>query len=196
MFLQFTKVGIYYREQSGKGFKARLAVTEEELEIYLESWDRDKDLLGFSFSKCYGTNDEYVIWCLKYDIGNSHKIMRCFDKGDDESNLCSQKDDVLDIAYHSRKERKLLRIDFDESLIGECDKDMTRGTFYPMILVGNVNPWYDVNIIVESIPELCGHEDQSEEVECYVEKVKNALVTKSFVYDIKGTISITEASFE
>ena len=37
----------YYREQSGKGFKARLAVTEKDLEKYLESWDPDGDLLGF-----------------------------------------------------------------------------------------------------------------------------------------------------
>ena len=38
---------IYYREQSGKGFKARLTVTEKDLEKYLESWDPDGDLLGF-----------------------------------------------------------------------------------------------------------------------------------------------------
>ena len=38
---------IYCREQSGKGFKARLAVTEKDLEKYLESWDPDGDLLGF-----------------------------------------------------------------------------------------------------------------------------------------------------
>ena len=43
-------MGIYYGEQSGKGFKARLAVTEEEMERYLESWDCDEDLLGFFFS--------------------------------------------------------------------------------------------------------------------------------------------------
>ena len=75
---------------------------------------------------------------------------------------------------------------------------MTRGTFYPMTLNDNVNPWNDINInvIVESIPELCGHEDQSEEVECYVEEIKNALVTKNFVYAIKETIFITEASVE
>ena len=95
-----------------------------------------------------------------------------------------------------RIEEKLLRIDFDESLITEYDKDMTRGTFYFMTLNDNVNQWNDINVIVESIPELCGHEDQSEKVECYVEKIKNAYVTKNFVYDIKETISITEASFE
>ena len=50
-------MGIYYREQSGKGFKARLVLSEEELEKYLESWDCDDDLLGFSFLKCYGTED-------------------------------------------------------------------------------------------------------------------------------------------
>ena len=30
--------------------------------------------------------------------------MRCYDKKNDESNLRSYKDDVLDIAYHSRIE--------------------------------------------------------------------------------------------
>ena len=103
-------MGIYYGEQYAKGLKVRLAVTEEELEKYLESWDRDKDLLGFSFFKCYGTDHEYVMWCLKYDVENSHKIMRCYNKKDDESNLSSYRDDILDIAYYSRKERKLLRI--------------------------------------------------------------------------------------
>ena len=28
---------------------------------------------------------------------------------------------------------------------------MTRGTFYPMTLKGNVNPWIDMNVIVETI---------------------------------------------
>ena len=32
------KMGIYYGQQSGKGFKAKLKVSEEELEKYLESW--------------------------------------------------------------------------------------------------------------------------------------------------------------
>ena len=58
-----------------------------------------------------------------------------------------------------------------------------------MTLNDNVNPWNDINVIVESIPELCGHEDQSEDVEHYVEEIKNALVTKE-------TISITEPSFQ
>ena len=58
--------------------------------------------------------NEYVIWCLKYVIENSHKIMRCYDKDDDETNLLSYRDDILDIAYFSRKEGKLLRMDFDE----------------------------------------------------------------------------------
>ena len=189
-------MGIYYGEQSGKGFKTKLKVSEEELEKYLESWDRDEDLLGFSFFKCYGTENEYVIWCLRYVVENSHKIMRCYDKEDDETNLRSYRDDILDIAYFSRKEGKLLHIDFDESLISEYDKDMTRGTFYPMTLKGNVNPWIDMNVIVETIPELCGHEDQSKEVEGYIEKIKNTLLTSDFVYDIQETISITEASFE
>ena len=38
---------------------------------------------------------------------------------------------------------------------------MTRGTFYLMTLKGNVNPWIDMSVIVETIPELCGHKDQS-----------------------------------
>ena len=60
-------MGIYYGEQSGKGFKIKLKVNEEELEKYLETWDCDKELLGFSFFECYDTGNEYVIWCLKYD---------------------------------------------------------------------------------------------------------------------------------
>ena len=40
--------------------------------------------------------------------------------------------------------------------ISEYDKDMMRGTFYPMTLNDNVNPWNDINVIVESILELCG----------------------------------------
>ena len=73
---------------------------------------------------------------------------------------------------------------------------MTRGTFYPMTLKGNVNPWIDMNVIAETIPELCGHEDQSKRVEEYVEKIKNTLLSKDFVYDIQETISLTEARFE
>ena len=127
---------------------------------------------------------------------NSRKIMRCYDKNDDETNLRSNQDDILNIAYFSRKEGKLLCIDFDESLISEYDKDMTRGTFYPMTLKGNVNPWIDMNVIVETIPELCGHEDQSKGVEEYMKKIKNTLLSKDFVCDIQETISITEASFK
>ena len=107
-------------------------MSEEELEKYPESWDRDEVLLGLLFFKCYGTENEYVIWYLKYVIKNLHKIIRCYDKEDDESNLRSYRDDILDVAYYSRKEGKLLRIDFDESLISEYHKDMTRGTFYPV----------------------------------------------------------------
>ena len=51
----FTEMGVYYGEQSGKGFQVKLKVSEEELEKCLESWDRDEVLLGFSFFKCYGT---------------------------------------------------------------------------------------------------------------------------------------------
>ena len=46
----FAKMGIYYGEKSGKGFKAKLKVTEEELEKYLESWDVMKTFLEFLFS--------------------------------------------------------------------------------------------------------------------------------------------------
>ena len=110
--------------------------------------------------------------------------------------LISYRDDILDIAYYSPKERKLLCIDFNESLISEYDKDMTRGTFYPMTLKGNVYPWNDMNVIVETINELYGHEDQSKEVEGYTEGITNTLLTKNFVYDIQETILITEASFK
>ena len=103
---------------------------------------------------------------------------------------------MLDIAYYSQKEGKLLCIDFDEGLISQYDKDMTSGTFYPMTLKHNVNEWNDINVIVETIPELCGHEDQSKEVEGYIEEIKNTLISKNFVYDIRETISITNASFE
>ena len=48
-FAILLKRRIYYREQSGKVFKGRLAVTEKDLEKYLESWDPDGDLLGFFF---------------------------------------------------------------------------------------------------------------------------------------------------
>ena len=73
---------------------------------------------------------------------------------------------------------------------------MTRGTFYPTTLKGNVNLWNDMNVIVETIPELCVHEDQSKEVEGSIEEIKNTRFTNNFVYDIQETISITEASFE
>ena len=65
-------MGIYYGEQSGKVFKTMLKVSEEELEKYLQTWDHDEELLGFCFFECYDTENEYVIWCLKYDIENSH----------------------------------------------------------------------------------------------------------------------------
>ena len=73
---------------------------------------------------------------------------------------------------------------------------MTRGTFYPMTLNDNVNQWNDMSVIVETNLELCGHEDQSKEVECYVEELKNILLAKNFVYDITESISITEVRFE
>ena len=65
-----------------------------------------------------------------------------------------------------------------------------------MTLKHNVNEWNDINVIVETIPELCGHEDQSKKVEGYIEEIKNTLFSKNFVYDIRETISITNASFE
>ena len=68
-------MGIYYGEQSGKDFKAKLKVSEEELEKYLESWDDEENLLQVSFFKCYGSENEYVICCLKYVVENSYKIM-------------------------------------------------------------------------------------------------------------------------
>ena len=49
------------REQSGKGFKARLTVTEKDLEKYLESWDLDGDLLGFIVFKCF---HDVITWGL------------------------------------------------------------------------------------------------------------------------------------
>ena len=53
-----------------------------------------------------------------------------------------------------------------------------------------------MNVIVETIPEFCGHEDQSKQVEGYIEEIKNTLLSKNFVYDIQETLSITEASFK
>ena len=82
---------MYYVEQSGKGFKAKLKVCEKELEKYLESWNPDEDLLG----TFYGTENEYVIWCLRYVAGKSHKIMRCYDKEDDETNLRSYSTEMI-----------------------------------------------------------------------------------------------------
>ena len=134
-----------------KVLKQKLEVREEELEKFLKSWDHDEDHLGFSFFKYYCTDDQYVIWCLKYDVENSHKIMRSYEKKNDESNLSCYRNDVLDIAYHSRIEGKLLCIDFDESLISEYDKDMTIATFYPMTFNANVNPCNDINPIQSRI---------------------------------------------
>ena len=82
-------MGIYYGEQSRKGFKAKLKVSEEELEKYLESWDDEEDLLQVSIFELYGSDNEYVIWCLKYDVENSYKIMTCYDKEDDKAYLRS-----------------------------------------------------------------------------------------------------------
>ena len=65
-----------------------------------------------------------------------------------------------------------------------------------MTLKHNVNEWNYINVIVETIPELCGHEDRSKEVEGYIEEIKSTLFSKSFVYDIRETISITNVSFK
>ena len=112
--------------------------------------------------------------------------MRCYDKNDDKTGLRSYRDDILDIAYFSLKEGKLFSIDFGSySLIKLSSfKDLNRGTFYPMTLKGDVNPWINMNVIAETIAELCGHEDQSKCVEEYIEKIKNTLLSKDFVYDI------------
>ena len=59
-----------------------------------------------------------------------------------------------------------------------------------------MNAWNHINVIVETILELCGHEDQSKEVEGYIEKIENTLLSKNFVYDIREIISIMEASFQ
>ena len=40
------------------------------------------------------------------------------------------------------------------------------------------------------------YKGQSKGVEEYVEKIKNTLLSKDFVYDIQETISIAEVSFE
>ena len=132
------------------------------MEKYLESWDHGEDLFEVSVFKWYVSENGYVISCLKYIIENLHKIIRCYGKEDGKTNLGSYREDILDIAYYWRKEWKLLCIDFDKSLIGEYDKDMTRITFFPITLKGNVNPWNDINVIVETIPKLCGYEDQSQ----------------------------------
>ena len=58
-------MGIYYGEQSAKCFKAKLKVSEEELEKYLESWDDEEDLLQVSLFKLCGSENDYAIWCLK-----------------------------------------------------------------------------------------------------------------------------------
>ena len=63
-----------------------------------------------------------------------------------------------------------------------------------MTLNDNVHPWNDMGVIVETNLELCGHEDQAKEVECYVEELKYILLAKNF--DITESISITEVSFE
>ena len=53
-----------------------------------------------------------------------------------------------------------------------------------MTLKGNLNPWNDMNLIVETIPGFCGHEDRSKEVDRKIEEIKNTLLTKNFLYDI------------
>ena len=193
MFCKFCQDGNLLRRAVWKKFQSKV-------ECYRGRVGKVSGVFGslrrpFRSFKCYATKDQYVIWCLKQVVENSHKIMRCYDKEDDEAHLCSYRDDILDIAYNSRKEGKLLRIYFDEILISEYDKDMTRGTLYPMTLKGKANPWNDMIVIVETIPELCGDEVQSKEVEGYIEEIKNALITQRFVYDIRETISITKASF-
>ena len=66
--------------------------------------------------------------------------------------------------------------------ISEYDKDMMRGTFYPMTLNDNVNPWKDINVIVESIPELCGMRINRKS-ECYVAEIKHSCNQKLCLWD-------------
>ena len=84
-----------------------------------------KTFCKFLYSNFMVQTMNMSFWCLKYDVENSYKIMRCHDKEDDKANLCSYRDDVLDIAYYSRKEGKLPCIEFEEGLISQYDKDMT-----------------------------------------------------------------------
>ena len=62
--------------------------------------------------------------------------------------------------------------------------------------VESSSPIIDMNVIVETIPELCGNEDQLKEMEGYIEEIKSTLLFKDFVYDIRENISIKETSFE
>ena len=191
------KMGIYYEEQSGKGFKVKCRVSEEEIQEYLSTWTRDEELIRVCIRKCYGSEDEYAIWCLKYDLEKSNKIVRFYThEEEDQFILSSYRDDILDIAFESRQEGKLISIDFDETLISERNNHSTKGTFYPMTLKSDINPWNNMHVVVETIPELCGDEEQSEEMEEYIEEIKNGLKSKDYIYDIKETISITEANFE
>ena len=71
-------MGVYYEEQSGKGFKAKCRVSEEEIQEYLSTWMRDEELICVCICKCYGSEDEYAIWCLKYGLEKSNKIVRFY----------------------------------------------------------------------------------------------------------------------
>ena len=51
-----------------------------------------------------------------------------------------------------------------------------------------------MHIVTES-SEHCGDGERTKEMEKYIEEIADALVTKDSVYDIRESISITEASF-
>ncbi len=188
-------MGIYYEEQSGKGFRAKCRVSEEEIRNYLTTWNQDEEMIHVEIHKCYGTEDEYAIWCLKVNLENSNKIMRAhLDEEEEEMLLRSYADDILDIAFESRKEGKLISIAFDERLISERSDRMIEGTFYPMTLKSVVHPRDNLYVVAEPIPELCGDEEQAREMVEYIEEIKNSLRSKDFIFNIKETISITEAS--
>ena len=74
---------------------------------------------------------------------------------------------------------------------------MIRGTFYPVTLKVNVNPWNDLNVIVETIPDyFVDMRINRKKWRDISRKSRILFLTKNFVYDIRETISITEASFE
>ena len=96
-------MGIDYVEGSGKAFKAKLNKSEKVVADYLEQFNREEELLEFAFCKCHGSDEEYVIWCIQYDFEKSHQVYR-------GSDYPSYIDDILEIAYASKKNGTLLQI--------------------------------------------------------------------------------------